>query len=342
MELSPAGPARFLQKNRLIAVPLVVLLIAASIVGAVWAIKTPVTLVVDGEADRLRTGATDVASLLEEAGIVLADGDLVNPPLDEPLTRGSSVTVRHAVPVTIDLGEEHLELTVVGSTVADALVCAGLDLGNGLAVDPAVDVGLEPGMTIVASDVFLRVTEEETEIPFEIEIVEDEGLPTGARRVRTVGAPGRLLRIFEAAVTDGAEGARVLKAERVLEQPITEIVAVGTRHVPMRVPVSRGAPREVPPAPTSGVKLTMVASAYTPGVGCGYRTATGVEAGFGIVAVDPAVIPLGTRIYVPGYGFGVAADTGAAISGDRIDLCFDTLSQALAWGRRTVTITVVD
>jgi 3D (Asp-Asp-Asp) domain-containing protein len=61
--------------------------------------------------------------------------------------------------------------------------------------------------------------------------------------------------------------------------------------------------------------------------------------GQGVVAVDPSVIPLGTRMYVPGYGNGVAADVGGGISGDTIDLWM-TPSQCAAWGRRTVTITV--
>jgi 3D (Asp-Asp-Asp) domain-containing protein len=59
-----------------------------------------------------------------------------------------------------------------------------------------------------------------------------------------------------------------------------------------------------------------------------------------VVAVDPAVIPLGTRMTIPGYGEGIAADTGQGVSGDHIDLWFPTEAQAQAWGRRTVTITL--
>ena len=70
------------------------------------------------------------------------------------------------------------------------------------------------------------------------------------------------------------------------------------------------------------------------------RTASGLPTGWGIVAVDPSVIPLGTRITIPGYGEGVAADTGGAVRGATIDLWFPTVAQALAWGRRTVTITL--
>lgn len=69
------------------------------------------------------------------------------------------------------------------------------------------------------------------------------------------------------------------------------------------------------------------------------RTATGMPVGQGVVAVDPSVIPLGTRLYVPGYGNGVAADVGSGIQGATIDLWM-TPTQCAAWGRRTVTITI--
>jgi 3D (Asp-Asp-Asp) domain-containing protein/septal ring factor EnvC (AmiA/AmiB activator) len=89
------------------------------------------------------------------------------------------------------------------------------------------------------------------------------------------------------------------------------------------------------PAGTSGT-VTVSATGYSmPG-----RTATGAPVGWGVVAVDPSVIPLGTRMSVPGYGEGIAADTGSAIQGNTIDLWFPTIAQARAWGRRTVTITL--
>jgi 3D (Asp-Asp-Asp) domain-containing protein len=91
-----------------------------------------------------------------------------------------------------------------------------------------------------------------------------------------------------------------------------------------------------PPAPGGGRTLTVSSTGYSlPG-----RTATGIPVGWGVIAVDPSVIPLGTRLTVPGYGEGVAADTGSAVRGADIDLWFPTLAQARAWGRRTVTITL--
>jgi peptidoglycan DL-endopeptidase CwlO len=80
--------------------------------------------------------------------------------------------------------------------------------------------------------------------------------------------------------------------------------------------------------------LTVSATAYDlPG-----KTSTGLPVGWGIAAVDPSVIPLGTHIVVPGYGVAVAADTGSAVVGATIDLWFPTQAEANAWGRRTVTI----
>ena len=92
----------------------------------------------------------------------------------------------------------------------------------------------------------------------------------------------------------------------------------------------------IQPSAGSGKQLTVVATAYSLHGG----TASGLPTGPGVVAVDPTVIPLGTRMVIPGYGPGIAADTGSAIKGLRIDLWFPTLSQALSWGKRTVTITL--
>lgn len=100
-----------------------------------------------------------------------------------------------------------------------------------------------------------------------------------------------------------------------------------------------GAPAPAPAPPPSPGGTTMAVSST------GYclkgTTATGIPVGWGVVAVDPGVIPLGTRMSIPGYGEGVAADTGPAVQGAEIDLWFPRCSQALAWGRRTITITLL-
>lgn len=86
----------------------------------------------------------------------------------------------------------------------------------------------------------------------------------------------------------------------------------------------------------------MEATAYLPTDGDGYGiTATGIPATYGVAAVDPAVIPLGSRLYIPGYGEAIAADTGGAIYGNRIDLCMESYSECMNFGRRYVTVYVL-
>ena len=102
-----------------------------------------------------------------------------------------------------------------------------------------------------------------------------------------------------------------------------------------------GSPAPAPaPAPTptsgSGAQMTVTSTGYC----LRGTTATGIPTGWGVVAVDPAVIPLGTRMSIPGYGEGVAADTGSAVRGAMIDVWFPNCAQALAWGRKVVSITL--
>ena len=102
--------------------------------------------------------------------------------------------------------------------------------------------------------------------------------------------------------------------------------------------MSTAAPVSAPvPTAKRGVQTITVSST---GYSIHGRTATGMQTAAGVVAVDPAVIPLGSRLTIPGYGTGIAADTGGAVHGNVIDLWFPTLQQARAWGRRTVTITI--
>lgn len=91
-----------------------------------------------------------------------------------------------------------------------------------------------------------------------------------------------------------------------------------------------------PPAPAGGGRMTVSSTGYC----LRGNTATGIEPGWGTVAVDPTVIPFGTKMHIPGYGDGVAADTGAAVKGRTIDLWFPSCPQALQWGQRIVTITL--
>jgi peptidoglycan DL-endopeptidase CwlO len=121
-----------------------------------------------------------------------------------------------------------------------------------------------------------------------------------------------------------------------LEGRARTLAAAEAASAPVAAPVP-GAPRVLPGPAARGVySLTVVATGYA----LRGNTASGMRTGWGAVAVDPSVIPLGSRLSIPGYGLGVAADTGGAIQGARIDLWFPSVAQARQWGSRTVTVTV--
>jgi 3D (Asp-Asp-Asp) domain-containing protein len=125
---------------------------------------------------------------------------------------------------------------------------------------------------------------------------------------------------------------RALNARRISE---IESAAQAARERSARIaPPVPGAPQAAPVA--GQTTLTVVATGYS----LKGQTATGIATSWGVVAVDPALIPLGTRMTIPGYGEGIAADLGSAVRGATIDLWFPSRAQALVWGRRTVTITL--
>jgi len=130
---------------------------------------------------------------------------------------------------------------------------------------------------------------------------------------------------------DGEETRSTVISQRVVKRMTPRVVVRGDMSLP-----SRG-----------GEVLYMEATGYDPGPrSCGRYasgyTAVGLRAGEGVVAVDPRVIPLGTRLYVEGYGECVAADVGGAIKGRRIDLGFDSYREAMNWGRRMVRVRILE
>jgi len=162
------------------------------------------------------------------------------------------------------------------------------------------------------------------------------GLPPWSSRVIAAGKPGILELRLRYAQQDGGPVRRAILSTTVVVAPKPRILAEGIGGTPFSRMEQRGAERMALFATRA---MMMLATAYTADcAGCDGMTALGRRAGRGIVAVDPRVIPIGTRLYISGYGFAVAGDTGGAIVGNRIDLGFDSDREALLFGRRSVMV----
>lgn len=161
-------------------------------------------------------------------------------------------------------------------------------------------------------------------------------LAPGRSAVIARGTPGILEVRVRYGQRDGGPVHRSVLWSQIVRAARPRIVAEGVGGTPLSLFEAHGIAHMVYMARSA---IEMLATAYTAdSAGGDGMTAVGRRAGFGIVAVDPRVIPLGTRLYIPGYGLAIAGDTGGDIVGHRIDLGFDSLHDAMLFGRRAVTV----
>jgi 3D (Asp-Asp-Asp) domain-containing protein len=158
----------------------------------------------------------------------------------------------------------------------------------------------------------------------------DDTMAKGEEEVVQVGQPG-LERVQRETLYSNGTVIKTNDVSKVIQRAmVPTIIKEGTREVTTSRNVASRA-------------IVMEASAYLAGDGDGAGiTATGLPAVRGIAAVDPDVIPLGTRLFIPGYGEAIAADTGGAIVGNKIDLVMDSYGEAMDFGRQDVTVYVLD
>lgn len=177
----------------------------------------------------------------------------------------------------------------------------------------------------------------DVEVPVATEYKETTELAPGMSKVKEEGIRGIERRVVKTTRIDGEISSEQITHQFMLEAPKKRVIIRNSQPV---VAENRE-PKEALDLSKLNVQrvLSMEATAYTY---TGYRTATGVEPREGLIAVDPRVIPLGSRVYVEGYGYAIAADTGGAIKGKIIDVFFPSLQRCLNWGRQAVKVYVLD
>ena len=316
---------------------------------------TPFRLSEDGITEQVRAAASTVGEALRSVGIDVDAADVVVPTLEAPLMPGLRVSVMRAPAVTVAEGDSVVTMRTRVSTVAELLAEQSIDLG---ALD-RVEPGLDAPVPVFGTVRVVRVREEERiefeTLPFQTQVVKLPGLTPGARITLRSGLDGLRQRTILTTIENGEESGQQVRQDTLVRTPLTEIVAEPALSVSsIGVPGAGllGLDTHGPPPGLNARRVVkMVSTAYDPGPEStgkrpgdpGYGiTATGVRFAPGIVAIDPRVIPFFTRVWVPGYGFGVAADTGSDIQGYRVDLGFSTYWEAIQWGRRAVNVYVLD
>jgi uncharacterized protein YabE (DUF348 family) len=285
----------------------------------------------EGTQITVNTVARTIGEALLEQNIVLYLGDRVQPALGSLLTAGLHVQIHRATPVSIMVDGRSIRTRTQASNVAQLLSDATVILAGKDYVVPGLDAPVEMDMIVRVVRVAERMVLESENIAYATIVRYDSELELDQRRVDQQGILGIKRRQTHIGYEDGVEISRTVADEWVERQPTAHVVSYGTKIVVRELETPDGVIRY-------WRKIRMLATSYTAADGGKPRdhpqygiTRIGWLARRGIVAVDPTVVKLLTRVYVPGYGPGVAADTGGGVKGRWIDLCYEEGELVLWW-----------
>lgn len=297
------------------------------------------------------TGGT-VKDALEKAKVTLGADDTTNIPLEKQLVNGMQINVERVVTVKITADGGTLEYKVAADTVKTALEKAKLALGEQDEVTPKLSTKVKNGTEITVKRVEIKEEKEKQPIAFETVSENTGDLYVDQSEVKTQGEAGEKEVTFAARYVDGVLDTREVKSEEVLKKAVNQVVLQGTKNYPVE---------EKPAAPnTSGSTVSgstvtdasgSVVSYYSSlsGTGTAYcdggLTAMGDPCGWDYVAVNPNVIPYGTRMYIRSSDgayerYAVASDTGGALMSGAalVDIWFPSESDCYTFGRRSVEV----
>ncbi|WP_066389949.1 G5 and 3D domain-containing protein [Neobacillus mesonae] len=302
----------------------------------VWKQAKQVTIVKDNEGKTIWTTAGSVAELLNEQKIELNEHDKITPGPQAAIESKMNIGIHTAFRLSLVDGGKKQKVWSTSTTVADFLTQQGVELSELDRVEPSLTDSIKENGTVNVIRVEKVTDVVEEPVDFAVITKKDDRMPKGKEKVITPGKQGLVSKQYQVVLENGKEVSRKLISEQTLAMKKDQVVAVGTKETALQV--SRGS--------ETGTEYYVTATAYTAYCnGCSGRTATGfnlrANPNAKIIAVDPRVIPLGTKVYVEGYGYAVAADTGGAIKGNKIDLFMSSKSDAYRWGRKQVKIKIL-
>jgi resuscitation-promoting factor RpfB len=277
----------------------------------------PVTVVEDGRSVTLQTSVETVNDALTEAGISLGPADKVFPPVATTLNSGMQIEVSHAKAINLRLGDQTQVIYSQAETLEEALLEAGYTFGPEDRVEPALSVAVTNDMEARIVRVVGQPFFEREDVVHKTVFKPDDSL-TGIDTVRTEGHDGVRIAEYKIVIEDGVETERTYVGESYDPEPEDTVIYYSASAIN-----STGSAEDLQVAETMSMYATWynAASSGKPATHPAYGiTRSGAPLTKGIVAVDPSVIPLGTKLFIPGYGFAVAGDTGGGIIGDAIDL----------------------
>lgn len=334
--LDPGSPADLMVEGQ--PIPLDFPLQAGAEVLIQYKPAAKLLIILDGKETNVTTTAATIGEALREAGITLRAADRLSIPVTTALTGEMEVLITTGQKLTITVGGMTIEGFSAAETVGEALAENGIALQDLDRSEPAVTESLPQDGVIRV----VRVTEEllmqQSTIPYETQLLADDTLELGMRKVIAEGAVGISADRVTVCYEDGSEVSRVNEGNIVIAQPVTRVVHYGSKIVDKYM--------DTPDGPiTYYMSVNVVATSYSPcrsGVPgkCYTGTSYGLPVQKGVIGVTRAWYYMfrGTQIYVPGYGVGTIADIGYYPYSDNwIDLGYSDADYQ-SWGSTNLTI----
>lgn len=325
---------------------LILMLFTMGITIGITSTRKTVIISVDGKEKKIISYKSTLKEVLKDNSITVCSKDKVMPGLDSKIVNGQKINIKKAVNVDVIYAGKEYKLKSAESTVSDMLQAENFSVGDLDYLQPDGNTSIRDDIKVVITKVDARVIKESKDISFDTVYKDDDNLERGVAKVVQEGQTGKKQVSFKILLENGKEVSRQIVSEIVLKNPVQKIVHTGTLGV---INLSRGG--KVYYTKSFVVKTTAYSSDYActgkspSDSGYGF-TATGARAvrnpnGYSSVAVDPRVIPLGTRLYIEGYGYAIAQDTGSSVRGKWIDLFMSSYSSACSWGVRYVNVYIL-
>ncbi|EHC6301447.1 DUF348 domain-containing protein [Listeria monocytogenes] len=289
---------------------------------------------------------TNVADLLKDENITTRPQDVLNVALDTKLKDGLKVNIDRAIQLSLQNGTKKDTVWTTKTKVSDLLAEKNIKLDQDDRVSPAKDSNLKEKMTVEVTYVNSKAEKKNEQVKFETVYKEDDSLNKDVEKVVQEGKNGEKVVEYKVTFENGKEKKRDVIKENVTSNKTDKVVVRGTKEKVVATQVSNSsssASSSSSSAPSSGGKTyRMESTAYSGGGITAYGINLSANPGLKVIAVDPRVIPLGSKVWVEGYGEAIAGDTGGVIKGNIVDVYFPNESQCYSWGRRMVTVKVLN
>ena len=312
----------------------------------------------------ISTRKDTIGDLLEDNKIEIGENDFFNKNVDDNIINGDVLIIRKGRVIELTADGKVEILAVSKPTVELALAEAGISIEEDDTVTPAMDTKITDNMSITVERFKTEYRTEKEVIEFATERVNNSSIEKGKTKVVTQGSNGEKEVTYLVKHKKGEVLSKEVVSETVIKEPVTRVVHVGTKEAKKTVKSTKAtkttSTSKTKSNQTKAKKdfsysksFNVTATAYAANLsenGGNVRTAYGLKPQYGVIAVDPKVIPLGTKLYVESsdggkswtYGYCIAGDTGGAIKGYKIDLCFNTRSECIKFGRKSATVYILN